>query len=116
MCFLIDDICIFPSLVPPRPTETPIQVEVDVDFIMIMPNENYTIVCQVNTSARIEWTFNGGDLPANAHVERQYGRSLLSIDRANKENEGQYVCLATSPSSAYNGIGLVYAEYNGIVC
>lgn len=91
-------------------------MKVDVDFIVVMPNENYTIVCQVNTSARIGWTFNGGDLPANALVERQHGRSLLSIDRANKKNEGQYACLATSPSSAYNGIGLVYVEFTGILC
>ena len=87
----------------------------DVDFIMIMPNENFTIACQVNTSARIGWTFNGGDLPANVLVERQHGRSLLSVDRATKENEGQYICLATSPSSAYNGVGLVYVEYNGML-
>lgn len=107
---------IFPPLVPPRPTETPIQVQVDDDFIVVMPNESYTIVCQVNTSARIGWTFNGGDLPPNAVVERQHSRSLLSIDGANKGNEGQYACLATSPSSAYNGIGLVYVEYNGIMC
>ena len=107
---------VFLSLVPPRPTETPIHVEVDVDFIAVMPNENYSIVCQVNTSARLGWSFNGGDLPANAFVERQHGRSLLNIYYANKENEGQYACLATSPSSAYNGIALVYVEFNGIVC
>lgn len=87
----------------------------DGDFIVVMPNESYTIVCQVNTSARIGWTFNGGDLPANALVERQHGRSLLNIDRAKKENEGQYACLATSPSSAYEGIDLVYVEYNGMM-
>lgn len=87
----------------------------DVDFIMVMPNESFTIACQVNTSARIGWTFNGGDLPANVLVERQHGRSLLSVDRATKENEGQYICLATSPSSAYNGVGLVYVEYNGML-
>lgn len=82
---------------------------------MVMPDESYTVVCQVNTSARIDWTFNGGDLPSNARVDRQLGRSLLSIDRVKQGNEGQYACLATSPSSAYKGIGFLYMEFNGML-
>ena len=87
----------------------------DVDFLVVMPDENYTVVCQVNTSARIGWTFDGGHLPENTFVERQHGRSLLSVNRANKDNEGQYACLATSPSTAYSGIGILYVKFNGML-
>ena len=81
-----------------------------------MPGENYSIICQVNTSARIGWTFDGGALPANTFQEGQHGlKSSLTILHTNRENGGQYACLATSPSGVYNGIDLIHVEFYGML-
>lgn len=78
--------------------------------------DNYTIMCQVNNSARIRWTFDGGALPSNTFQTGQHGlSSSLTITFASKANSGQYVCLASSPSGSYNGVDLVHVEVYGML-
>lgn len=103
------------TIVSPFPTETPLEVMVDVNFIKFMPEENYTVICQINSSARISWTFNGGALPSNTFQLGQHGvKSSLTITFASKDNVGQYACLASTYSGVYNGIDLVHVEINGM--
>ena len=76
---------------------------------------NYTLICRVNSTARISWTFNGGAIPSNTFQNMHHGvNSLLTIYQVNKENQGQYVCLATSPSGNYYNIDLIHMEVYGI--
>lgn len=86
----------------------------NIDFVRIKAQENYTVVCQVSTSAKVGWTFNGGALPANTFQKEHHGsHSSLTITFASEKNSGQYVCLASSPGGSYSDIDLVHVEVYG---
>ena len=103
------------TVVPPHPSESPLEVKVEAKFARLVLGENYTITCQTNSSARIGWTFNGGMLPTNVvQAGHQRVSSSLSILSASEKNSGQFACLATSPSGAYRGIDVIHVEVYGL--
>lgn len=99
----------------PRPTETPIEVTIDPNALTIMPGENHTLTCRVNTSAVLGWSFNGGLLPNNVVTKGKRGRkSTLEIFSASELNGGVYTCFTHSPSGAFDGFSFTEVTYFGM--
>ena len=80
----------------------------------VSPEQTVSLVCTVNCSATLAWTFNGGSLPDNVQVNSTRGlTSSLEISRATVDNAGVYSCLAHSATEAYSGSAVLRVAFYG---
>ena len=72
--------------------------------------------CRANSTAVIQWTFNGGNLPNNVQVGGTGGyKSVLTIETVLHSNEGLYRCVAHSQSGVFSASASLKALFYGML-